>query len=674
VTEENRRRLQELRARARELLRQRPESEIEAPEATEELLGELQVLHAELELQQQELIDSQLRAERSARHFAQLFHQAPIGFVRLDARQRIVESNQHALTLLELPLTREGTLWSHVLSYESSKTWDVLVAQVARGSAVGEITFRCPGGRRVIARTTVTRWAGATDGSGLLVTLDDMTNLRSFESAARRVQQRLAHLFDSVDDGVLTVRWAEGLIESANAAAARLFRTSVDELVGLPLARLLPYAMATLQVVLGEGSVGQRGRTVSLRFEPAGAPSVELECSLALIDDDAGRVLLLVARDVTARKQMEREREALLTRGFHAQQLESLGHLAAGVAHDFNNVLAAIVSCAGDLRTSSEPDVASAAADIESAATRGRELASSLLTLSREQPAQMTAVSLSAAVIEATRLLRRRLPYTVELSVRTMAEGDVVTGDAGQLVRALLNLGMNAVDALPNGGSLRFVVREETEALVVEVTDDGVGMTDEVKKAAFTPFFTTKQPGKGTGLGLAHAQSVADAHRATIELDSKPGRGTTVRLAFPRSRTTAGAAAAEGAAPTLRPLALHLLVVDDDALVLRGTLRTLRRLGCTTEGVTGGHEALRKVAAERFDAVLTDFAMPEMSGDQLIQALRVAGHTLPVVVLSGMIHEAYEVGLRAQGVSAVLRKPIADAQLHQALARLSVSP
>jgi PAS domain S-box-containing protein len=540
------------------------------------MVHELRVLHAELELQQEELVESQLRAEEQARHHAELFQDAPVAFLWLDASGRVLEANHEASRLLALsqgPRPQNATM-DRFLTAGSLPRWREMAAAAAHGATSGELTLWQPGGRRFVVSVTLVSRTSPTGVRGLLVALRDLTPLHEASDRARHAVDRLAHLVDGVRDGIVVVRWPTGLVESMNPAMAAMLGESAGAVVGSPLRALMPVADPSITLLRMGQVFSLRGpQTMELEFLHRNGTSVVTECTGGFLEEAEGQVLYMVVRDQRGRMALERERAELAERAHHTQQLESLGRLAAGVAHDFNNLLTAAMACLEDLRPALPAASTPAVDDVAHALQRGRDLSSSLLALSRERPARMAHFSLNATVSEALGLLRPSLVGSIVLEDHLDARRDVVLGDAGQWVRVILNACLNARDAMPSGGRLSVSTEDRGQGVHLSIQDNGTGMTEEVRARAFEPFFTTKSMGAGTGLGLAHARSVAEAHQATVDLQSRLGEGTVLAFTIHHSEGTASMTPPVPVPPIRGALQGRVLLVDDDDMVRRGTAR-----------------------------------------------------------------------------------------------------
>jgi CheY-like chemotaxis protein len=333
--------------------------------------------------------------------------------------------------------------------------------------------------------------------------------------------------------------------------------------------------------------------------------------------------------------------------------MEALGQLAGGAAHDFNNLLTVIAGHADMLRT--EANTASARFELEQirlAAEQAASLTGQLLAFSRQSLIEPKLVNPNTIVTSTEVMLKRTLGEHIELRVRLGPDLRDVRVDPRQLGRALLNIGLNARDAMPSGGHLTIETRNVPEAefvpgleasaeplqyVLISLTDTGVGMSEETRARLFEPFFTTKGAGKGTGLGMSVVDGIVRQSGGHILVDSRPGQGTTFRIYLP-SVNEVGAAEthhAELAAP--RPGTERILVVEDDLAVRSMTQTLLERQGYSVISAGSGEEALNLAARQRdrIDLVVTDVGMPGMSGPQLVERLRNANGNVLVLFMSG---------------------------------------
>ena len=407
--------------------------------------------------------------------------------------------------------------------------------------------------------------------------------------------------------------------------------------------------------------------------------------------DDEVRFLQSLSNMLATSLQRAQSEEALN----HAQRLESVGQLTGGIAHDFNNLLAVIQ---GNLQVLEElPALAGHAwgqhlVDAATRATkRGAELTGKLLAFSRRQVLQPNPVDVSLLLNSLADMLRRTLDQRIRIEVEVPPACPPVLADPGQLESALLNIAINARDAMPDGGSLRFraqacatlphSIRDEPDApsapdegfVAISITDTGGGMPDEVKERAFEPFFTTKEAGRGTGLGLSTVYGFVKQSKGAIAIDSMSGAGTTLTLYIPRPRSTDAPVNDDASASKVVPKGLAVLLVEDEPEV-RAVVRTfLDTLGCNVTVASSGEQALLALHAQSpdagFDLLLTDIALGAgLRGTQLAALAQQRFPAMAVLLMSGFSTELLEADRDSPPTWDLLRKPYSRNELARAIA------
>lgn len=395
-----------------------------------------------------------------------------------------------------------------------------------------------------------------------------------------------------------------------------------------------------------------------------------------VVDDDGTITHVVIAfADITAEVVADAARKDSDERLRAAQRLEALGTLAAGVAHDFNNLLASIRMLAS-LLTLREPDPARRddLSRIEEATESAAQLSRSLLAFGRHGPARTTQLDLVALARGMVDLVRRTFDRGIQVDLVTDLGAAIVDADRAQLEQLLMNLLINARDAMPHGGKLGVHVSANATHVVLEVTDTGPGISAEVKPRIFEPYFTTKQGSDtpGVGLGLATAYGVVRAHHGSIEvLDAQP-HGARFRVTLPATATNAGAPSAREHRVTLRRGRGTVLLVDDDAAVRAAIARALGELGYAVREASDGVAALEVARQEHVElaAVLLDTVMPRMGGRETFVALRELAPHLPVLMTTGRAAPREVAELLALGVDGFLPKPFDVADLSRALAAI----
>jgi len=460
---------------------------------------------------------------------------------------------------------------------------------------------------------------------------------RRAEVAMLESQERLRLIFDHVGDA-LFIAEDSGHIIDANPAACVLSEQSLDSL------RLL-----TISDVLPENN----GKVLDVR-SAAFAPGV----------------LVYTVRDLTPQRKLE---DQLL----QAQKMEAVGQLAGGVAHDFNNLLTVIMSYSSLLLADlgANDAVRSDIQEISDAAERAAALTRQLLAFSRKQVLQMRAVNVNAVVTNVETMLRRLIGEDISLSTHLDSDVALINADPGQLEQVLINLAVNARDAMPGGGALtittdnaelsnehgeRHLGAAPGKYVMLAVTDTGSGMTRDVQQHLFEPFYTTKGPGKGTGLGLATVHGIVKQCGGDVYVYSELDHGTTFKVYFPRLANVADEIEilVENNPVASRGTETLLLAEDDESIRALGA-RVLGSLGYNVLVARTGREALRIVAEYKgtIDLIATDVVMPEMNGSQLVEKVLEARPEIRVLFMSGYTDD--EVMRRGviDGQTAFLQKP-----------------
>ncbi|MGW8269285.1 MAG: PAS domain-containing hybrid sensor histidine kinase/response regulator [Burkholderiales bacterium] len=408
--------------------------------------------------------------------------------------------------------------------------------------------------------------------------------------------------------------------------------------------------------------------------------------------------VLYVGRDITERKRAEIERAALEGQLRQAQKMEAIGQLTGGIAHDFNNILTGIMGylvLAGERpATFEDPRLARHLEQARLGAQRARDLIQQMLMFSRGRRGSAHPVALGPLVAEAAALLRSSLPATLELRTELDKGLPEVRIDPVQFEQVLLNLCINARDAMEGAGTVRVHARladasghwcasckQKLEGRFVEIAveDSGHGIPPEVLERMFEPFFSTKEVGRGSGMGLASVHGIVHEHGGHIVVDSIPGRGTTFRVELPALEGAAGASV-EGRATAQRPAAGQLrgrvLLVDDERMVTEFMSELLESWGLKVKVKRNPLEAEEWFTrnAERVHAVVTDQTMPKMTGLELARRLIARRPGLPVILYTGYAEGISEAQLAASGVRVLMRKPIEPTELRAKLAELLGAP
>ena len=508
--------------------------------------------------------------------------------------------------------------------------------------------------------------------------------LREMTASLEESQVRFERIIGSAMDAIISVD-ADRRIMIFNAAAERIFRVGADDALGTSIDRFLPsalrdgHARMVAQFAASGTTTRSMGRAGPLRAQRADGEIFPIEATISRTEVNGQSLLTVILRDVTEREKLEAQFR-------QSQKMEAMGRLAGGVAHDFNNLLTVIRGSAdfllGELPAQSE--LRRDAEEILASADRAAGLTRQLLAFGRKQVLTPEVLDLNGIIENVERLLHRVIGEDVALRVTLEPKPLYVLADAGQLEQVLVNLAINARDAMPGGGNLllttelrdggslplsmpRWPGSTPDHAVLFLMSDSGTGMDDRVRARAFEPFFTTKDPGSGTGLGLAMVYGIIEQSGGLVAIESSPGRGTTILMALPLTDQTPTAERTTDAIPT--PATAHgtiLLVEDDDGV--RGIVhRVLARAGyrlVEARNALEGHVLWRQHDGPGggIDLVVTDMIMPGATGRELATRLRDERERVPVLFTSGYL-EGGMGGDDDPTITAYLEKPFTSRRL-----------
>ncbi|MBY5661313.1 PAS domain-containing sensor histidine kinase [Rhizobium leguminosarum] len=515
----------------------------------------------------------------------------------------------------------------------------------------------------------------------------DLTERRAAEKAIRQSEEQFRRLVQGVSDYAIYMLDPEGNVSSWNFGAERIKGYRPQEIIGrhfstfyTPEDREAGVPQTALGIARAEGrfeSEGWRVRKDGTRFWA----SVVID----VIRDDEGDVLgfAKITRDITEKMETQRALEQAREELFQSQKMEAIGQLTGGIAHDFNNLLMAVLGSLEILKKRMPQDLSltSLVDNAMQGAQRGAALTQRMLAFSRRQELHMEPIDVSGLVRGMMDMLSRSLgPLTVIETSFPIRLPTILT-DPNQLEMAILNLVVNARDAMPSGG--RIVLRASEESLPsgkgplspgryvrIAVIDEGEGMDAKTLEQAITPFFTTKGVGKGTGLGLSMVQGLASQSGGCLMMKSSLGEGTTAELWFPVAivEQVTEAAADRQQQEDNAARRLRIVAVDDDGLVLMNTTLMLEDLGHTVFEAMAGPEALDILRKQQVDLVICDHAMPRMTGAQLAEAIRSEWPEMPIILATG-----YAEIPEGAGIANLPRlgKPFSQAQLAEAISRVA---
>lgn len=571
-----------------------------------------------------------------------------------------------------------------------------------------EVAGRRKDGRHFPLDLSIAQWVSNDGFRYFTGIVRDLTERKLLEAQRQADEDKYRAIVNSAFDAIVTID-ESGTIQSINAAAEHLFGYRDHEVVGTNLRALMPVPFAGNEDQRSGADDSELGALIGtgreLRGHRKDGSDFLLELSFAeWRASDGRRFFTGIIRDVSDRKRAEdqarqaqealqllnqqleervraaiAEREAAQATAAHAERMLALGQLAGGIAHDFNNVLQAITSAVGRLETRPESNetFSRALETISRAAARGSSVTERLLAFARRSTLKTEAIDITRALNDLARLLGQTLGAKV--TVRLELEGRLpsLLADAGQLETALINLATNARDAMPDGGVLTFSAArdlvangEARESFVppgryirLTIRDTGLGMDEGTLRRATEPFFTTKAPGDGTGLGLSMAKGFAEQSGGGLAIRSMPGRGTIIDLWLPEADAgTEIATANEDANEAGRT---HVLVVDDDELVLEALASELEVFGFAVSRAASAKEATGVFERRGADVLLTDLAMPHTDGITLVETLQAQQPDLPAILITGFSADRLERNHTAR--FRMLRKPVTGERLRCAI-------
>ncbi|MFN9472991.1 ATP-binding protein [Acidovorax sp.] len=667
----------------------------------EGLVAELRAYQAELESQNKVLRYSQAMAEGASERFETLFASMPLALMVIDEHDMVVQANSMAHRSFQ-PTERDRPLTA-LMPFVSAADVDRVHNAFAQAENLGrsevtEVVFDIGDEQRIkgdlhIAHIEAPQAGGGPPVSQYLCAVIDqgplLTERRALQYSAQALQQRNEQLYasekrleaiiNSALDAIICVDQHQR-ITVFNPPAAALFQCSASDALGSPLERFLPgasqgltFAQLTTQAMLGE-----------MTALTASGKELDVEVSVSFERHAEGETTTVFARDLTGRKKAEAHRSELEAQLRESHKMQAVGTMAGGIAHDFNNILSAILGNVELAKADSAPGspALESLREIEKAGRRARDLVRQILTFSRNEPPQRTAVPLVEVVHDTERLLRVTLPPAIELHMQLQLDLPPVLADATQVEQALLNLCTNAIHAIGNArGSIHVEAMAiqpdqrlserlglaEGHYVALAVRDNGPGIDAATLQRIFEPFFTTKPVGQGTGLGLAVVHGVMRTHEGAVDVSSIPGHGSRFTLYFPVATLPAEPATPLVPPPAPAPLETapadqrkpHVMYVDDDQALVFLVQRLLRRRGYEVSGYTDPHEATAALQADpqRYDLLVTDYNMPGFVGTDLVREARQIRPDLPVALASGYVTTEIEQAAMAEGASALIHKP-----------------
>ncbi|MFO7860514.1 MAG: PAS domain S-box protein [Desulfosalsimonas sp.] len=501
------------------------------------------------------------------------------------------------------------------------------------------------------------------------------------QTRLRRSEQKFRDIFHGSNDAVF-IHYISGQIIEVNQVACSRLGYSREELL----------LMTTMDLdddeYLGTGperiqDIDQQG---SLVFESAhrckDGSTIAIEISSRRIDYEGINCILCIARDITERKKVEQEREKLQAQLRQSQKMEAIGTLAGGIAHDFNNILSSVLGYTELSLEEAEKDslVHQNLSQVLAAGNRAKDLVKQILRLSRREEQEFVPTPIVSLVKEALKMLRSTFPATIEIQENIRTEQAIVHADPTQLHQAIINLATNARDAMGDGSGVLEICLEPVsfdqtirkkspdimpgDYICIAIIDTGCGISDQYLNKIFEPYFTTKEKGTGTGLGLSMVHGIIKSHKGHISVHSESGKGTAFYIYLPLAEQSRPVSPARKQEPL--PTGIEkILLVDDEQPIIEIQQRILERLGYQVTPRTSSIEALEAFRAnpDKFDVLITDTTMPNMTGDRLAREVKQIRPGLPVVLSTGFSEKVNKNNKEDLGVDGFLMKPVTKTDL-----------
>ena len=509
-------------------------------------------------------------------------------------------------------------------------------------------------------------------GIGARGIIRDVTERKHAQEEIAKRQKYLESVVHNAPDAIVTLDASHNIIEW-NPGAKRIFGYSRDEVVGKDIDDLISrpdmkheLKALTKQLLSGERLIPHE----TVRYRKDGTPVNVIASGSSIKIEDKFLGVMAVYTDITEKKKLERQLQ-------QAQKMEAIGTLAGGIAHDFNNILAAIIGFAelAKMRVPEDSEILPNLDQILKSGNRAKTLIQQILAFSRKQELEQKPLQLKYIIMETLKLLRSTLPTDIEIKEDIAQDVGVVNADPTQMHQVIMNLCTNAGHAMQEEGGVLAVGFANVELddiaaaqyldmspghyLRLSVSDTGHGMTPDVKERIFEPYFTTKEKGVGTGMGLSVVHGIVKNHNGEVTVYSEPGKGSTFHVYLPLIQEEAIKPEMDEQAPILTGNERILFIDDEPTLVELGT-QMLERLGYEVTTRTSSIEALElfKAQPDRFDLVITDMTMPNMMGDKLAQEFMKIRSDIPIILCTGFSERISEEKTKEIGIKAFAMKPL----------------
>ena len=652
-------------------------------EKTRELVHELRSHQIELELQNEELRQTQVRLQSIQQKFTNLYDFAPVGYLTISTNGKIIEANLTASMMLGVERTNLiKQPFSAFVVPEHQDTYYYFRKNLLRSqeSLACELQLVKKDGSRfpALLQFSLNTDIDGTKGRYRIV-ISDITERVQAEEELNIATKRWMCTFDSIPD-IITIQDKDMVIVQANKAAYDFFKESGKSIVGEKCYSLFRGSSEPCKCC-PELSTLKNHKDYNEIIKHENLDKIFMVSSAPILDENKNTEYIVhIARDITAQRELEKQLN-------QSYKMDAIGTLAGGIAHDFNNILTIIIGF-GELirdRPSDESFVRQQIEQVLKAAGRSKFLVQQILAFSRQADYELIALKLQSLVKETLKLLRATIPATVKIVEDIQPQCGIVKADPTQINQVVMNLCTNAFQAMDEKGLLTVTLQEvhlDAGALRLQegitpgpfvrlsVADTGCGIDQETLRSMYNPFFTTKEKGKGTGMGLSVVHGIVESHGGFIVVDTEPGQGTTFNVFFPVTEAEEFFEAGTESQP--RHGKERILFVDDEEPLTKLAGRTLKSLGYVVTAETDSIKALEifKSDPDQFDLVISDQSMPEMSGLELAAEILQRRPGMPIILCTGYSSKIPEADAKVEGISKFLPKPYDKKILSEAIRKV----
>ncbi|MBF0380003.1 MAG: PAS domain S-box protein [Magnetococcales bacterium] len=677
----------ELRQLAEKIVLASPSGDmgIRSTQKIDSLLHELQVHQIELEIQNEELRKSELELAKARDDYSVLYDYAPVGYITLSPLGIIRGANLTASNMLGKDRAElVGDKVAHHIHHDDRDLIYIHCNAVLASDTMKrcEVRFSGEGGDYFFSRLeSIALRDNENRSLQILTTISNIDQLVQSENSLIESEERFRVLSESATDGIISIDY-NGIITYWNKMAERIFKFSSVEALGKPISIIIParYKNKHLLAIKRANETGKMNHKLGevLLFVGKCKDGCEVPLEITLASWSVGGEITFTSfiRDVSERRRIEKRLR-------QSQKLEAVGTLSGGVAHDFNNILGIIAGNA-ELLSMKESYVNEEIKSILKASQRGADLVRQLLTIGRRSQTSNELFDPKPIVNEVLRLMRSTLPSTIEFKTSIDVQGHKVLMSSSHLYQVLVNICTNAGQAMgEDGGEFEFIMKPVEiladsastlsvapgNFLQIMVRDTGPGISPKIQERMFEPFYTTKEQGKGTGLGLAVAHSIIEECGGAIEVDSQVGKGAEFKVFFPSIKDDKKPQNVADEIASIQKGNGRVLFVDDEPSLVDVAVKMLKALGYEPVGFSDSKKALDYFLkeADSYVAVVTDQVMPGMTGNIMARKILDVRPDIPIFLCTGFSEKISDKSAAEFGFQSVFMKPVSLSELSQAL-------